>query len=117
MSGLSVDVGAPRERAEGRRHAPDLDVEIRGRPRPDAQVEPVRADAVAVFGLEIAQPSEVLVRPSPPRDTLTLQHPQRRVFVIGVIEERGVFGAKVAETLPPIVTWPSAKTRGSAGSV
>ena len=119
MSGLSRGVGAPRERAEGRRNAADLDVEVARRPRPDAQVERVGPDA----GRRSRSAPRRAARSAAPaftaRREVEAQHPQRGMLVVGVVEEPGVVGADrrrdvAAERDAAVAERQSARTAASA---
>ena len=86
-------VSPPRERAEGRRHPADLDVEIAGRPGPDAQIERIRPHAAEILRPHLAQQREMRAHPDGGRQ-IEPQQPQRRVLVIGVVEEAGIVRAE-----------------------
>ena len=82
-------VGAPGKRAEGRRHAADLDVEGARGPRPDAEVQAVGFRPSAVLAPHLGEQRHMIARLHR-RHHGEAQHPQRRVLVVGVVEEAGV---------------------------
>ena len=84
-----IGVRAPRERPERRRDAADLDVEVARRPRTDPQIQRIGADAVEILAPDLAEQREVRARLERRRQ-IEPEQPQRRVLVVGVVEEAGI---------------------------
>ena len=93
-----VRVVAPGEGAEGRGHTPRLDVEAARAPRPDAHVERVRVGQSAVLAANLRQQRDAVARLHLGGDAED-QHPERRVLIVGVVEEARV--GRAVRRVPP----------------
>src|SRR5204863_5806091 len=90
-------IGPPGERAECRRNASRLNIEIPRRPGPHAKIQGIRLRAIEVLGPHLADDGEALAAFDGAGD-IDAQRPQRRVFVISEVEEPGALSRAIVRS-------------------